>query len=48
MKIKEWFSIKGVRQEIKKISWLSKKELAYNSLVVLLFCFLFGLFLGMK
>jgi preprotein translocase, SecE subunit, bacterial len=44
MKIKEWFSIKGVRQEIKKISWLSKKELAYNSLVVLLFCFLFGLF----
>ena len=44
MKIKEWFSIKGVRKEIKNIHWLTKKELAYNSMVVLVFCFLFGLF----
>ena len=42
MKIKEWFTIKGIRSEIKNIHWLSKKELVYNSGVVLLFCFLFG------
>jgi len=44
MKFKEWFSIKGVRKEIKNIHWLTKKELAYNSMVVLVFCFLFGVF----
>lgn len=44
MKIKEWLTIKGVRSEIKNIHWLTKKELAYNSGVVLLFCFLFGLY----
>ncbi len=44
MKFKEWFSIKGVRREIKNIHWLTKKELAYNSMVVLVFCFLFGVF----
>jgi len=44
MKIKEWFTIKGVRSEIKNIHWLTKKELAYNSVVVLLFCFLFGVY----
>lgn len=44
MKLKEWFSIKGVRSEIKNISWLTKKELAQNSAVVLLFCFVMGSF----
>lgn len=44
MKIKEWLSIKGVRSEIKNVHWLTKKELAYNSVVVLVFCFLFGVF----
>lgn len=44
MKIKEWLSIKGVRAEIKNIHWLTKKELAYNSFVVLVFCFLFGVY----
>ena len=44
MKIKEWLSIKGVRAEIKNIHWLPKTELAYNSFVVLVFCFLFGVY----
>ena len=44
MKIKEWLTLKGVRAEIKNVHWLSKKELAYNSFVVLVFCFLFGLY----
>lgn len=44
MKIKEWLTLKGVRTEIKNIHWLSKKELTYNSFVVLVFCFLFGLY----
>ena len=44
MKIKEWFTIKGIRSEIKNIHWLSKKELVYNSRIVLLFCFLFGVY----
>lgn len=44
MKMKEWCTLSGVRSEIKNIHWLSKKELAYNSMVVLVFCFLFGLY----
>lgn len=44
MKLRDWFSLKGVRSEIKKISWLSKKELAQNSAIVLLFCFVLGLY----
>lgn len=44
MKFKEWFSIKGVRSEIKNIHWLTKKELFQNSVVVLVFCFLFGVY----
>lgn len=44
MKIKEWCTLKGVRAEIKNIHWLTKKELAYNSMIVLVFCFLFGIY----
>lgn len=44
MKFRDWFSIKGIRAEIKNITWLSKKELAKNSATVLLFCFIMGLF----
>lgn len=44
MKFKEWFSLSGVRSEIKNIRWLTKKELAKNSFVVLVFCFLFGVY----
>lgn len=44
MKFRDWFSLKGIRNEIKKVSWLSKKELAKNSAIVLLFCFVLGLY----
>lgn len=44
MKFKEWFSISGIRAEIRNISWLSKKDLAKNSAIVLSFCFIMGLF----
>ena len=44
MKIKEWFSLKGIRSEIKKVSWLTKKQLAENSAIVLLFCFVMGVY----
>ena len=44
MKFRDWFSLKGIRSEIKRISWLSKKQLAQNSAVVLLFTFVMGLF----
>ena len=39
MKLKEWFTLKGVRSEIKNIHWLTKKELADIAMVVLVFCF---------
>lgn len=44
MKLKEWFSLKGIRAEIKKVHWLTKKELLHDSIVVLVFCFLFGVY----
>ena len=44
MKFRDWFSLKGIRSEIKRISWLSKKQLAENSAIVLLFCFVLGLY----
>ena len=44
MKFGDWFSLKGIRSEIKRISWLSKKQLAQNSAIVLLFCFVLGLY----
>ena len=44
MKFRDWFSISGVRSEIKQVSWVSKKEFAKNSAIVLLFCFILGIF----
>ena len=44
MKFRDWFSLKGIRSEIKKVSWLSKKQLAQNSAIVLLFCFVLGVY----
>jgi preprotein translocase SecE subunit len=44
MKLKDWFSLKSVRAEIKKVHWLTKKELLQNSAIVLIFCFLFGVY----
>ena len=44
MKFREWFSIPSIRAEIKNISWLSKKELVQNSVTVLVFCLVMGIF----
>ena len=44
MKFKDWFSIKGIRAEMKHVSWLSKKDLVKNSSIVVIFCLVFGLF----
>ena len=35
---------KGIRAEIKNVHWLTKKELFNNSLTVLVFTFVMGLF----
>ena len=45
VKFRDWFSLKAIRSEIKRISWLSKKQLAQNSAIVLLFCFVLGLYI---
>lgn len=44
MKFKDWFSIKGIRAEMKHVSWLSKKDLAKNTGIVIAFCLVFGIF----
>lgn len=44
MKFKDWFSVKGIRAEIRHISWLSKKDLIKNSSIVVIFCLVFGVF----
>ena len=42
MKIKEWLSIKGIRSEMKHITWSTKKELLKNTGIVVGFCLVFG------
>ena len=44
LKFREWFNLKGIREEVKKIHWLTKKELFQNSAIVILFTFVMGLF----
>ena len=44
LKFKEWFSLKGIRQEIKKVHWLTKKELARDAFVVLAFTVVLGVY----
>lgn len=44
MKFKEWFSFKAIKNERKQITWLSKKDLAKNTCIVVAFCLVFGLF----
>ena len=44
LRFKERFNLKGIREEIKKVHWLTKKELFNNSVVVLVFTFVMGLF----
>ena len=41
LKFKEWFSLKGIRQEI---HWLTKKELARDAFVVLAFTVILGVY----
>lgn len=40
----KWFSIAGIRSEIRRIRWPKMKDLAGNSGKVLLFTVLFALF----
>lgn len=40
----KWFSIRGIGTEIKRIRWPKPKELAKNSMTVVLFTFMFGVF----
>lgn len=44
LRFKEWFNLKGIREEIKNVHWLTKKELFQNSAIVILFTFVMGLF----
>ncbi|MDD8048891.1 MAG: preprotein translocase subunit SecE [Thomasclavelia sp.] len=44
VRFRDWFKIDGIREEIQKITWLTGKDLVKNSAVVLLFCFVLGLF----
>ena len=41
---REWFNLKVIREEIKNVHWLTKKELFQNSAIVILFTFVMGLF----
>jgi preprotein translocase subunit SecE len=43
-KIKEFF--KEVWVEMKRVSWLSKKEISRYTLIVIAFTFVFAVFLG--
>ena len=40
----KWFSISGIRKEIKRIRWPHGKDLFSSSLTVIVFTFLFGTF----
>lgn len=40
----KWFSISGIRKEIKRIRWPKAKDLFSNSLTVIIFTALFGIF----
>lgn len=40
----KWFSISGIRKEIKRIRWPKAKELFSNSVTVIVFTVLFGIF----
>lgn len=44
LKFKEWFSLKGIREELKNVHWPTGKELAIDSGIVLVFTFILGLF----
>ncbi len=44
LKFKEWFSLKGIREELTKVHWPHGKELAVDSAVVLAFTIVLGIY----
>ena len=44
MKFKDWFSIKAIRSEMKNVTWLTKNQLFMNSVTVIAFCLVLGIF----
>ncbi len=44
VRFKDWCTIKGIRSEMKQVHWLSKAQLAKNTLTVLAFTVFFGIF----
>ena len=44
LKFKEWFSLRGIRDELKNVHWPRGKELAVDAGVVLLFTIVLGVF----
>lgn len=40
----KWFSIDGIKKEIKRVRWSNKKNLAENFARVLIFCMFFAAF----
>lgn len=39
-----WFSIKGIKEEIRKIQWPNKKDMSKDTLTVLGFVFFFAIY----
>ena len=39
-----WFSIKGIKEEIRKIQWPNKKDMSKDTLTVLAFVFFFAIY----
>ncbi len=44
MKIREWCKLKEIKSQVKKIHWLEKDKLVKNSLIVICFMFVMGLY----
>ena len=38
----DWFSIQGIRDEVRKINWPKRKELSRNTIIVLSFIVFFA------
>lgn len=44
MGFRDWFTLRGIREEIKNISWPTRTELSQKSAIVLLFTFIMGVY----
>ncbi|MBO6047067.1 MAG: preprotein translocase subunit SecE [Erysipelotrichaceae bacterium] len=44
LKLKEWLSLRGIRDEIKEVHWMTPGELAHASAIVLAFTFALGVY----